>query len=77
MSTVRKFWEDLGYGRKSNLVVYVSALSNLPAPRPGVEWLEDQQFDQNEAIRKDPSFSRVIDTAVRDGVVWVNSGVGA
>ncbi|MDA9400910.1 hypothetical protein ACM42_02375 [Bradyrhizobium sp. CCBAU 25338] len=74
---IRKFWEDLGYGRKSNRVFYVSALENLPSPRPGVEWREDTQFRQEEAIEKSASFARVVEAALRDGVVSVDSAVGS
>jgi hypothetical protein len=69
---IRKFVEDLGYGRTTNRVGYALDPANLPEPFSGTEWREDTSFDEGEAITGDPSIFRVFDVVREKGFATVD-----
>jgi len=67
---IRKFVEDLGYGRVSNRVAYALDESNLPEPVAGAKWREDKDFNESESA-ENHGFHRVLEAARRNGVAVV------
>jgi hypothetical protein len=68
---LRKFREDIGYGRFSNRVGYVLDSSKLPNPTEGSQWREDPGFDEAAAVFESSQFQRVIDAVRQTGIVIV------
>lgn len=68
---LRKFREDLGFGRFTNFVGYAFDASKLPEPLAGTEWREDTTFDERIVTSDDRDFRRVVNAVHRDGYATV------
>lgn len=75
MIPVRKFFEDLGYGRVSNRIYYVTDPSKLPPSKSGTEWREDLQFDERAAVEDDPKLSLVLAEARTRGSALLTKAI--
>jgi hypothetical protein len=68
---IRKFREDLGYGRFSNRVAYVVDSNLLPPSLPNSRWTEDFAFDERVQAADEPSFHRVLEAVRQSGLAIV------
>lgn len=72
MTAIRKFEEDLGFGRRTDRVAYVTDPSFLPPPTAGTEWQEDRSFNEEQAIREAPGLRHVFEGVRKHGFAVVN-----
>ena len=72
---MRKFYEALPFGRKTNLVAFTLDPDKLPKPIPGAEWKEDTSFREQEVLSNDPSFKRILDAARKNGFATLERSI--
>ena len=73
MKRLRRFYEKMPYGRKSDRVAYVISVTALPEAIPDAEWTEDPTFNAAEAVLADPGLKTVYKTAIERGCAIVTA----
>lgn len=69
---LRRFYEALPFGHRTNRVAYVSKDTSLPTASAGAEWTEDKTFRPGEAILENQGLKDVYATAIKDGCAIVD-----
>lgn len=64
---LRRFYEALPFGRRTDRAAYVTSIVKMPDATHGSEWKEDEAFNAAEAILADPGLKTVYSAAIKDG----------
>ncbi|QDM18186.1 hypothetical protein [Tardiphaga sp. vice278] len=64
---LRRFFETLPRGERTDRVAYVTSIAKMPDAADGCDWKEDTSFNAAEAILQNPNLKTLYSTAIKDG----------